>query len=135
MKYMSLKRKASINEVGLKGDQNFNLDYSIIQDSDKKYGIEIQKKFLNSTYSERAVVMFSDTKEEALDLMNKLARCEVTPLTLDYIIEDLFEWSVCSGGVCRFFSMTGIPIICDENSKEMQLPMTLHSDSQGLSKI
>lgn len=90
MKYKDLKKEVIISGEGIKGNQSFNLGYSVIQNSDKTYGIEIQKRFVNSTYSERAVVMLSNTKEDALDLMNKLARCEVTPLTLDYIIEDLF---------------------------------------------
>ena len=82
-------KNISVVKVSIGGNEKFNLNYSVIQDSDDIYGIEIQKKFSGSTYSERAVKMLSRTKEDVLELANKLARCKVTPLTLDYIIEDL----------------------------------------------
>ena len=88
MKYIHSKKE--VVKITIEGEHDFNLDYSIIQNSDKIYGIEINKKILGSNYSERAVVMLSERKDEVLELINKLARCEVTPLTLDYIIEDLF---------------------------------------------
>ena len=82
-------KNISVVKVSMGGNEKFNLNYSVVQDNDDMYGIEIQKKFSGSTYSERAVKMLSCTKEDVLKLADKLARCKVTPLTLDYIIEDL----------------------------------------------
>lgn len=89
MSLKKLKKQVIIRGAGIKGNQNFDVHYLVIQDSNNMYGIEIRKEFSNSTYSESAVVRLSGTKEDALNLMNTLARCKVTPLTVDYIIEDL----------------------------------------------
>ena len=89
MEYINLKK--DVIKVAVEGEESFNLDYSIIQNSDNIYGIEIYKTNVDSDYSERAVVMISDIKEDVVDLMNKLARFEVTPITLDYIIADILD--------------------------------------------
>jgi len=89
MHLKNLNTEVIIRDAGINKNQNFDVYYYIIKDENDMYGVEIQKKFLNSTYSECAVIMVSHKKEDALDLMNKLARCKVTPLSVDYIIEDL----------------------------------------------
>lgn len=88
MKQRNLIKKIVINGVNMKGDLQFNLDYSVIQDIDETYGIEIQKVSSNSC-SEKAVAMVSQKKEDVLNLIKKLAKHKVTPISLGDIVEDL----------------------------------------------
>ena len=83
-------KEVIISSTTLDGGQQFKLDYSVVQDSNKVYGVEIEKIFENSIYSEVAVAMISKTKEDALEWINKLVQNEVTPLTLEYIMQDSF---------------------------------------------
>ena len=90
-KEISFIEKVTVNEVGIHGNQNFNLEYHLINNDDNTYGIEILKIDTNTAHSEKSVINIATVKENALDLINKLAKNKVTPLTLGYIKEDFLN--------------------------------------------
>lgn len=80
----------AIDDIDFNAGQQFKVGYSMLQNNDNMYGVEIHKEFENSIYSEEASVIMFETKEEAMELLDKLIRNEVTPMTLEYIMQDSF---------------------------------------------
>ncbi|MBP5427455.1 MAG: hypothetical protein J6Y29_06175 [Clostridiales bacterium] len=90
-KEMFFIEEVTVNEAGVYEDQNFSLKYHLINNGDNTYGIEILKVDNTTTHSEKSIINITTVKENALNLINKLAKNKVTPLTLGYIGEDFFN--------------------------------------------
>jgi len=69
---------------------DFELEYYIISTTDNIYGIEIQKKTNTLKNEVRCIKDILCSKEESIQLLKKLAKNKVTPVTFEYIIEDNF---------------------------------------------
>ncbi|MBP5426435.1 MAG: hypothetical protein J6Y29_00825 [Clostridiales bacterium] len=88
---MFFMQEVAVNEAGVKGNQSFNLEYYLINNGDNTYGIEILKIDNNTAHSEKSIINIATVKENAIELLSKLAKNKVTPLTLGYIGEDFLK--------------------------------------------
>lgn len=55
----------------------------------KVYGLGIAKKINEACYEEKVVKNFSCNMNETRKIIDKLADNEVTPMTLDFVLDDL----------------------------------------------
>ena len=95
-----IERKISIDydTENYKYDIPIILEYYILENvadyddklGDKKvYGLGIAKKIGENCYEEKSVMNFSCNIENTRKLINKLADNLVTPITLEFILEDM----------------------------------------------
>jgi hypothetical protein len=76
------------NEDGESG--NFSLKYYLTNTENNIYGIEIEKNQDDLANEVRCLNDILQTKEQTLQLLEQLAKNQVTPVTFDYVIEDFW---------------------------------------------
>jgi hypothetical protein len=97
---MILKRLKEKVEVFVREyPRNLGLEYYLLESEDKEdyyciedcagYGIEIVKIFKNKPVEKISFTNVTPNKEDAMDIIDILARNTVTPMELPYILDDL----------------------------------------------
>ena len=87
--------KKLISKVDVYNDENrgcngFELKYYLIHVHNDVYGIEIQKKCYDGDSEVKILKDILNTREETMQLLQKLATNKVTPVTFEYVVEDFF---------------------------------------------
>ncbi len=88
-----MERKELIKKLEIKNNENgegknFQLEYYLTNVKDGMYGIEISKITNNSNNEIKSMSNICSTKEQTIELLEKLVRNQVTPITFTYIVED-----------------------------------------------
>ncbi len=78
---------AYLNEEERKNSHIFQIEYYKIEEETGTYGIEIVKKQENE--EEKKIVKISQEEEKVEELLETLKRNKVTPIEVEYILEDL----------------------------------------------
>ena len=78
---------AYLNEEERKNSHIFQIEYYKIEEEAGTYGIEIVKKQENE--EEKKIVKISQEEEKVEELLETLKRNKVTPIEVEYILEDL----------------------------------------------
>ena len=82
-----LVEKVEVKCEGVKGINEFELEYYLTNEEDGIYGVEIIKK-QGSTEETRHLRDIVRSREDTVKILEGLARNEVTPATLEYVIDD-----------------------------------------------
>ena len=87
--------KKLVKEVNVNNNEdgecgNFSLKYYLTNTENNIYGIEIEKNQDDLANEVRCLNDILQTKEQTVQLLEQLARNQVTPITFDYVIEDFW---------------------------------------------
>lgn len=97
-KILEKKVKLTPDDKGVEFEKPIELEYYLIEsksdDCDelkgkKVYGFEIVKRILNKESERKLIKNFSCCKKSTKDVLDKLINNTVTPVTLDFIIDDI----------------------------------------------
>ncbi|HHV97262.1 MAG TPA: hypothetical protein GXX37_12470 [Clostridiaceae bacterium] len=97
-----LERKVSINQdtENYRYEMPIELEYYLLENmasyndkhrEERVYGLRIAKKIGENCYEEKSIMNFSCNIDKTRKFINKLADNEVTPVTLEFIIEDMVD--------------------------------------------
>ena len=78
----------NVEYMGVKGIDEFELEYYLTNTEDGIYGVEIVKKQANKENETKHIIDIVRNKENTMKILECLARNQVTPTTFEYVIED-----------------------------------------------
>ena len=90
----NLIKKVKVECKGVKCVNEFELEYYLTNTEDGIYGVEIIKKYNDKVRERKHILDIVRNKENTMKILDKLAINEVTPTTLEYVIEDYFGMCV-----------------------------------------
>ena len=79
---------ANVECMGVRGINEFKLEYYLTSAEDGIYGVEIVKKQANKENETKHIIDIVRNKENTMKILECLARNQVTPTTFEYVIED-----------------------------------------------
>ena len=82
-----LMKKVYIDDQQTKG-QGFELEYYFTHNDNDMYGVEIKKKINTNLQEEKHIFDIVRNKETTINILNRLARNQVTPVSFEDVIED-----------------------------------------------
>ena len=85
-----LVKEVNVNNSVDSESGNFSLKYYLTNTENNIYGIEIEKNQNDLANEVRCLNDILQTKEQTVQLLEQLARNQVTPITFDYVIEDFW---------------------------------------------
>ena len=84
----SLIKKVKVTNDEIHRGNNFELEYYLVKTADNIYGIEIHK-IANTLETEvRCIKDIFCNKEQSMELLKKLAKNKVTPVTFEDVVYD-----------------------------------------------
>ena len=79
---------ANVECMGVRGINEFKLEYYLTSAEDGIYGVEIVKKQANKENETKHIIDIVRNKENTMGILEELAKNQVTPITFEYVVED-----------------------------------------------